>query len=216
MRKSALLYAVFSIVATIGLANASSVVTLNSYPAGITDGQSYVGPASLTIDGVQYSGVCYDALDDVSLFQTWNANVYGMVDLSAGAYFTDLPVSQYTTGYQQISYLSTLFTPANESQWVDIQHTIWSVFDPTGYIADASLIAAANAAIASGYDFSSFRYINSPPGTDPRVQGFVVNSADIGLTPEPEPATWFLLCSGVLLMAAWNLRRRAVVAKSKA
>lgn len=211
MRRFSPLFAVLFAVATAGLAHASVVVTLDGYPAGITDGTNFVGPATLTVAGVEYSAVCYDALDQASINETWNANVYGMVDLSAGAYFINQ--SNYTTKYEQVSYLSTLFSPANEAQWVDIQHTLWSVFDPGGYMADPTLIAAANLAISTGYDFSPFRYIDSPPGSNPLVQGFIVDNPNIGLTPGPEPGTWFLMCSGVLLMAAWNLRRRAAARK---
>ncbi len=213
MRRFTPLFAALSLVAAAGMANASVLTTLDGYPAGQTDGQYYIGPATLTIGGVEYSGICYDALDQAAIGQSWQANVYGMVDLGAGAYFTNQPVNQYTTGYEQVSYLSTLFTPGNVAQWVDIQHTIWSVFD-SAYTADPTLIAEANNAIKGGYDFSAFRYIDSPPGSDPLVQGFIVDNANIGLTPQPEPATWFLFCSGFLLLAAWNLRRRAASRKA--
>lgn len=214
MRRFTPLFAVLSLVAAAAVADASTLVTLNGYPAGQTDGQYYVGPASLTVDGVQYTGICYDAYDEAALGQSWQANVYGMVDLNAGAYFTNEPVNQYTTGYEQVSYLSTLFSPGNVSQWVDIQHTIWSVFDPGAYTADPALIAAANNAISSGYDFSTFRYLDSPPGTNPLVQGFIVDNPNIGLNPGPEPSTWLLLGSGFLLMAVWSLRRRAASNKA--
>lgn len=211
MRRFAPLFALLSLVAAAGMANASVLVTLNGYPAGQTDGQYFIGPANLTIAGVEYSAVCYDAFDAAAIGQSWQADVFGMIDLSAGAYFINQP--NYATKYEQVSYLSTLFSPANESQWIDLQHTIWSVFDPAAFTADPTLIAAANAAIAGGYDFSPFRYIDSPPGSNPLVQGFVVDNPNIGLTGSPEPATWFMICSGVLLMAAWNLRRRVAARK---
>ncbi len=212
MRKFAPLFAVLFAVATAGLANATVMVTLDGYPQGITDGTSFVGPANLTIDGTEYSAVCYDALHSASINETWNADVFGMVDLNLGAYFINQ--TNYVTKYEQVSYLSTLFSLGNENQWVDIQHTIWSVFDPSGYTADPNLIIQANNAINSGYDFSPFRYIDSPPNSNPLVQGFIVDNPNIGLNPGPEPATWFLLCSGFLLMAAWNLRRRAASRKA--
>ncbi len=208
MRKIATLFEVLSVVAAAGSATAAMTVTLDGYPYGITDGQYYVGEAVLTIDGLNYIGVSYDVKGAASIGQSWNADAYGMADLSSGAYFTKAPVDKYTKAYEQVSFLSNLFGPGNINQWVDIQHTIWSVFDPA-YTADPSLIAEANNAIENGYAFSSFRYLDSPPGTNPRVQGFIVDSSNICLCPQPEPATWFLLGSGILFIAVLGHRRRA-------
>lgn len=120
MRKLGLIFAIFSVAATAGFAGASTTVTLDEYPYGVTNGQYYVGPADLTINGRLYLGICYDARDLASIGESWNAGVYGMADLSSGAYFTKAPVDKYTKAYEQVSFLSTLFSPGNESQRADI------------------------------------------------------------------------------------------------
>ena len=174
---------------------------------GLSDGAHLVGPYRLSIDGIEYTALCYDFDHYVSPGQTWQANLYLFSDLSS-AYYASTPGA--AAKYEDAAWLldQILLTPEPADR-IGIQHAVWSLFSsaaPTqGSAPWLSAAAAGRAAGNPGLDLGTFRVVNSLPGANPQVQGFIVTG--FPGSPVPEPATTALTCTA--LLAVGLARRRS-------
>jgi hypothetical protein len=185
-------------------------------PTGVNDGSYYVLPYQITIDGSAQDVTCYDFLDDVSVGDTWQANILSLSGAGSSNFFTNASLASY----ERVAWLSAQ-TYSNSAEQVGLQYAIWDVFGSVGQTADSIVYEqAADAAAADNYagvDFSSFRFIQEvgavAGGTDTK-QAFVYQVAGTSLlvdsfaNPIPEPGTITLFAAGVLLLVAGKLKIR--------
>lgn len=181
------------------LAASAAQVTLTGVE-GANNGTDYVAPYYLTIDGVPYDATCYDFFDSVNLNQTWTADELSLTQAVAYGKFGGQPGS--LAGYQEVAVLSTLNTNGSAQQQVDLQQDIWNVFDPGTFAVTPGMAAflVEEQSVSPGFDFDSVTFIESDPAG---VQDFVVD-----MSSAPEPASMFMLVSGLLITAGGFRRRR--------
>lgn len=187
------------------LASATPVTVQLVGTSGVSDGSDYVLPYSLSIDGgPSFLADCYNLLATVTVGQTWSANEWTLAEaVSMGQFSSDPNALQE---YELIGVLDD-FTLSTPQQEIDIQHLIWDVTDPGAFAMDAEMnldLIAATGAIPT-YDFEYARYIEgatsggggirSLAAIDP-VQPFVTT-----LTGTPEPSTWYLILTGLVMIA---------------
>lgn len=180
---------------------------------GISDGTDYVGPYTIQIDGATYQSMCYDFVDTVAIGQVWQANLLGLDNLNSSYFST---ASDYDTGYHEIAWLFTqLLLTTDPATQIDIQHAAWSIFDEPQFHNDMGAavwrMAAHNATDQGypGFDFSSYRLVESPQG-QPRVQGLIVNGFGPStlVSPVPESGTCLMLGCGLLMLGMLSRRPR--------
>lgn len=210
----------FAIVTLWASAGSAATITFTGVN-GLSDGVDFVGPYYLQINGSIFPAMCYDFAHFVAIGQVWEANLLGSQHLAA-SYYSDQ--WDYENNYLKVAWLFTqLLTPADSGAQIAIQHAAWSLFNPEPFREDlpaAAWRAAAQAAQEhgfSGLDFTTFRFLESPPGEIP-VQGLVVGgfasenpqsapgSGMGGSTPEPEALV--MMGSGLLLLGLVHFRRR--------
>jgi hypothetical protein len=193
--------AVLSLVISIG-AGAATIDFVGA-PTGVNDGEYYVLPYELTINGITQLVTCYDVFDDVHVGDTWQANLLNLGQAVTSGYFSSSPNA--LAGYERIAWLDTQ-TYTDSAQQIGLQYAIWNVFGTAPSTTEETAYnTAANAAAAGGYagfNFNQFTFIEEVggvPGQNGTKQAFVFS------TPTPEPAA-FLLCGvGVLALV---LRKR--------
>ncbi len=201
------LQAGFLLLSLAALANATPVppsqIQFVGAPTGVNDGQFYVLPYQIRIDGNLTLVTCYDSLDEVSPGDTWQANLLNVSDAANFGYFSGKINS--LSLYERIAWLSSR-TYSNVSQQIGLQHAIWNVFGSAAMTADATTYAnAADTEAAGGYSgfsFSTFRFIEQVggvPGSQGTKQAFVFRQP---LAPMPEPGAMAQLAGGVLLTLA--------------
>jgi hypothetical protein len=188
-------------------------ITFVGVPTGVNDGQYYVMPYEISIDGVDELVTCYDIFDEVNFGDSWDADLLTVSQAAASGFFSTDPGS--LSGYERVAWLDAQ-TYSNTAQQIGLQYAIWNVFGtaPTT-AASETYEAEANAAAASGYqgfNFSDVRFIEQVggvPGQNGTMQAFVYwTSPPIGQSnqdqgsaaPEPRPARLLLL--GIVLTAA--------------
>ncbi len=193
-------------------------VTLLNAGNGAVDAtqQYYVGPYTLTLNGVATPAMCMDDFIDNNVGTSWKANVTAVngPDFS-NTYLGNSGISQYNTpsgeAYAEEAYLFSLITRPGADQ-ADIQEAAWILMDPANanpvylnngavqnYLFDA--IASLNTFDASGYSIISN---TDGVGQFGSTQEFMVASA-------PEPASFALFGAGLLAAGAMRFRRRKQV-----
>jgi hypothetical protein len=198
-------------------------VTVTLAGAGpVNDGVDYVLPYQLTIDGQgPYDADCYDFFDNVNLGQSWQANELTLNQAITSGAFSGTSGhgvgSNALADYEAIAWLSAQVTPTAQSQ-VDLQHTIWNVFDPGAFAVTTSMqqilgdLGAAQASSYNGFSFANFLFLEATtgsPGDGTFPQAFVIDTGGNtrGVDPvAPEPGSVVLLGIGVALIA---ISRRA-------
>lgn len=182
---------------------------------GPGDGQYYVLPYQLSIDGVETNAICYDFEDEISMNQTWSATLLTLDAAAAGGQFSYLGPSLALAGYEQVAWLSSFYFSApslTTADQIDLQHAIWDVFDPGVFTLpdDTFLtnIEAAEAGGIAGFDFTDYQFLEAIPQNGGRAQSFVLytggsnNNSNPG-APEPEGAV--LLFIGLSLIGLSQL-----------
>lgn len=163
------------------------------------DGQYYVGPYTLSINGQNVAALCVDFSDESYVGDSWTASLSQVGGNLANTYHADDSVQ-----YEEEAYLYTLITQPGADR-VDIQHAAWSITDPA-YSADSAAQAFVTQAQAhySSMNFAGFELVSSTGTT--REQEFLVASA-------PEPASLSLFGAG-LLLAAFGVAKRKKLARA--
>jgi hypothetical protein len=185
----------------------------------------YVGPfwGTVTSDPTRpkIDLFCVDVLNQINWGHTWSAN---FTNLASG----DLSRTRHGNAklgqYQQAAYLASLFSTSGvaTTQWGGIQTAIWNLLNPgnpnggsnaTLNTNEAYWLAQASAWHANGgantFDFSKWTIVTDA-GAAGRVSGGGTQEfLTTGITPEPE--TWVLMGTGVLLIVGFALRRGSLV-----
>ena len=177
---------------------------------GANDGQYYVSPYSGTMNGAPVTLFCDDLLHEVYVGETWTANVtnlgtaIGAKNFSNTRFGSGISAANATVLYEEVAWLVTQFTPADQSQWVNIQHALWDLTDSAVPYTDSAAwtwyldakeinnyggINANNFLIVTD---QNFKYSGS-------VQEFIVQT--------PEPSSLVLLVSAMLGMMLLVIRR---------
>lgn len=192
---------------TLSFSAGADTIVFNGVPTGVNDGQYYVMPYEVAIDGVAQLVACYDIYDEVNFGDVWQANILTLGQVAASGFFSDQP-NAYDR-YARIGWLESQ-TYSNNSQQIGLQYAIWSVFGTAPATADAlAYEAAADRAAASdyaGFDLNQIRFIEQMggvPGQNGTKQAFVFDLPDDIATVSPvlEPASAALGGVGLLLLA---------------
>lgn len=186
-------------------------VTLLNGGNGAVDstGKYYVGPYTLTINGVTTPAMCVDDFVEDNIGDQWSANVTGAnsSDFSntylgnAGETIDGQP---YTSAqiYNAEAYLFSLIIKPGADQ-ADIQEAAWVIMDSSNPTyankpgVQSYLVAAANN--SPSFNSSGFSIVSDVNKFG--AQEFIV------ATPTPEPATIALLGGSLLAFGAVRLRR---------
>lgn len=214
--------ALLLLAAAAASAHAGSVpvadITFLGAATGVNDGVDFVLPYQISVNqgsgAVVENVICYDTYDQVSLNETWTANLFNLSEAVADGFFSQNPNA--LAGYEEVSWLSAQSYSGTDQQ-VALQHAIWDVFGeaPAAQNAQqtADTIAYQNAAASaaasgySGFDFSKTVFVeevgatSGAPGT---AQAFVfqqVNSLSGSAFGTPEPGTTALLIGGLMFLA---------------
>jgi len=175
-------------------------------------GSFYVSPYIGTLDGQKVFMYCVDFTHNVSVGDTWTANV-----TSLGADFTGSTTRfNNADAYRQAAWMTT-HVPAGYSA-EDLQDAIWYLFYPqvwagglspvnTQFNNAANLVQLAQAQVLSADDFSYFKILtdNTPNPVTGEKQEFLVQVT-------PEPASLVLLATGLLGVVGVARRRKGVAA----
>lgn len=174
--------------------SSAATVTLTGVN-GVSDGADFVLPYELSIDGVLTAADCYDFFDGVSIGQTWEAELLTIDQAAEHGRFSASTDALH--GYQLVAALSSLATFGAQDQ-IDLQHAIWSVFDPGVFAATAGVSGYLSAAESqlSTLDYGRFRFVEAAG-----VQTFVIDPP----SETPEPSTLALFGGGLLLMLGRNI-----------
>ena len=175
-------------------------------------GQYYVGPYTLTINGVATPAMCVDDFIDNNIGDSWRAHVT-KVD-SSNFSKTYLGNGGETIGgfdfssaeiYRAEAYLFSLITRPGADQ-ADIQEAAWFIMDPTNptYIGETGVESYLLAAYENSPKFDASGYSIISDVKKGCKQEFIVASA-------PEPASFFLFGGGLIAAGAARFLRRKQV-----
>lgn len=166
---------------------------------GPSDGANFALPYQLqfTDDTGTYSSPadCYSLAQQVTLGQTWEANVFSVSQAAASGMFGGQPDA--LAEYELIGVLSTLAAPTDQNK-IDLQHAIWNVFAPGQFSTTPGMSAYDSTALAEipGFDFSGLEYLEPVAGGEGQPM----------VTSAPEPRGLLLFGFGLTLL--YVLRRR--------
>ncbi len=179
-------------------------------------GQFYVGPYTLTLNGIATPAMCVDDFIDNNIGDKWQANVTSVTSSDFGKTYlgnNGETIEGYHATSSQLytaeAYLFSLITKPGADR-ADIQEAAWAIMDPK------TLSQVFNSEETKVQNYLQAAYDNSPSFdasgysiisdvTKNGKQEFIVASA-------PEPASFALFGGGLLAAgAARFLRRRKEV-----
>ena len=128
--------------AVLSAAPLAQVSLVNAGSPLVDDGQYYVGPYTLSINGQNVAAMCVDFQDESYVGDTWTASLSQVGGNLSATYHADDAVQ-----YKEEAYLYSLLTLPGADR-VDIQHAAWSITDP-GYSINAAAQVYANLALAN-------------------------------------------------------------------
>jgi hypothetical protein len=175
-------------------------------------GKYYVGPYTLTLNGVSTPAMCMDDFVEDGLGDKWSANVTAANSSDySGTYLGNSGKTMYGQSYtsSQIynaeAYLFSLIIKPGSDQ-ADIQEAAWVIMDPSN--STYSSLAGVQSYLLSAADNSpSFNSSGFNIVSD--VTAFGAQEFMVSATPTPEPATMAFVGFGLLLAGgAMGLRRR--------
>ncbi len=207
MKKTFLSFILFGAVLSAAPVN----VTLQNAGNGAVDstGRYYVGPYTLTLNGVSTPAMCVDDFIDNPLGASWQANetkanASDFSNTYLGNSGTTIEGLSFTSAqvYQAEAYLFSLITKPGADQ-ADIQEAAWYIMDPT------SNTYANNNGVQN---YLESAYYNSPNFD---VSGYsIVSNLNKGATQEfmvanaPEPASFALFGAGLFVAGFARFARR--------
>lgn len=160
----------------------------------------YAGPYSATLNGNSISMICLSFDRHVSINQEWQAAVNPLTasGVANGLYGTQ---ADALTKYQRAAWLLDQIS-VHQNEAGDIHGAIWNIFNP-GVSPDTggsnAWLSVAQSQSFANYDFSKFRILTPSDRTAAGPQE--------NLTTVPEPATMFLLGTGLAGAAAAARRK---------
>jgi hypothetical protein len=186
-------WVLFALLSLASFANADTL-QLVSAPNGVT------GPYMLKLNGGStLPMICYSESNEITINETWTVQAYTINTIStipSGSSFAGT-----TFQYNMLGYLADqLFqNPGN----VDLQNAIWAVLN-TGGVQNSAYTAAYNFVSAHpSYQTTDVFYL--PTGSYTAANGYPYGVPQPMISRVPEPASIFLLGSG-LLGLAWRKR----------
>ncbi len=182
-------------------AGADTLVTLTGV-GGANQGGVYVAPYYLKINGQTISVMCDDYLHDVTIGETWHANLVSFADISAGRFWNPSAPATSLHDYEMAFWLFNEFQ-LHPAQAGNINFAVWAIFDPavighSGWTSGALAWLNAAQQFQGPFDYSSF-YLIVPTDLSPTGP-----QEYIGRTPEPAA----LALVGTGFVAIGLLRRR--------
>jgi hypothetical protein len=220
-----------------GLFNIAAILALTAWvahadtiqflgvPTGVNDGNYYVMPYEVAIDGAPQLVACFDVFDDVNFGDVWQAQLLNLNQAAASGFFSTTvnTMAEFAMAeYEKVAWLDAQTYDSNARQ-IGLQYAIWNVFGTYRSTAESRVYsAAADAAAATnyaGFDFSGVRFIQqtgATAGAAGTEQAFVYWDVNAKASPvmlaqsavqvngaaaSPEPATALLFLIGGLLVA---------------
>jgi hypothetical protein len=188
---------------------------------GANDAQFYVSPYNGTMNGLSVVLFCDDVLNEVSYWQTWQANVTNLgtalntnnfSHTRYGGVSSSLVFGNPGLAYQEVAWLSRQFA-SNPGSYVDLRYALWFLMNPNLTNNDTAGAQGWLNLAAQNYgsiDPSNLSIVTNtstdghPLARRGQVQEFIVQT--------PEPGTLALLVCGMFVLALRTLRRRQLSA----
>ena len=204
------IFCLAALLATLPVPASADSIQFVGVPTSVNDGNYYVLPYEVTIDGSPQLVVCYDVYDDVNFGDTWQAQLMDLNQAAASGFFS---TAAALGKYEEVAWLDAQ-TYSTPTQQIGLQYAIWDVFETYRSTPDSlAYAAAANAAASLGYagfSFSGVRFIQqigASAGQAGTEQAFVYWDGQFAAeqpdetSPIPEPGTVRLSVLGLIFLA---------------
>ena len=201
---------VFSLAVGLGALSANASTLYFDSVDGTKDSSgNYVSPYYGRLDTNSYKLFCDDFDHNIGIPDTETVNVSTISNLSQTRFGG---VTNATTKYEEIFYLSSYLLTANATDRGNIQDAIWSYFASDAPNQNSTAVKGWETQAASNYagkDYSSFRILTDASNQYGGKQELFISVSPVtsGLTGTPEPGTWAMLLSGFGGLALVRRRR---------
>lgn len=158
----------------------------------LSDGATYIGPYTLSINGQEVAGMCIDPFHSVAVGNGWTANITDLTDLSST--YSPEGLLKYQVG----AWLySEIIKP--DADRIGLQHAAWALAGGQQYVSQETL-----AILRQGME--------AAPNINPYAYSVVTDIAGnkqefIVASPVPEPGPTALVGLGMVAVG-WLTRRR--------
>jgi hypothetical protein len=184
---------------------------------GANDGQYYVSPYFGTMNGQTVTLFCDDIINDVTYWQTWDANVTNLATAANthnfsqtryGGVSTSAVYGNATMAYEEAAWLTTQFA-SNPWDLVNLQYALWDIMNPlsrgNGNLDVQNWLWLASQNYGT-INLNEFEIVTNcgPLALTGQVQELIVQT--------PEPGTLALLICGMLAACAGLMRRGQLIA----